>query len=131
MEQQVPAKRISYVDVKRDDVVMLVRVEAWEESMLLLRDVGATVVRVRHPLPACDRMRVQKPAVIIVGASVRPKDFELLVDEAYELRAAVLQVGQVPWGKLRAWIGMALEKVRSRRAAETTEEEPQAQLAAG
>lgn len=131
MEQSVAAKRVSYVDIKTDDVVMLVRVEAWEESMLLLQDIDARVVRVRHPLPACERMRVQKPAVIIVGASVRPKDFELLVDEAYELRAAVLQVGQVPWGKLRAWVGMALEKIRSRRAAETVEEEPQAQLAAG
>jgi hypothetical protein len=110
---------------------MLVRIEPWEESMLLLRDLHTRVIRVRHPLPACERMRVTKPAVIIVGASVRPRDFELLVDEAYELRAAVLQVGQVPFGKLRTWIAMALDKVSQRRAAEATEEEPQAQLAAG
>ena len=130
MEQMPPAKRHSYVRLQ-PDVVMLVRMEAWEEQMLLLRDITAEVVRVRHPLPACDRMRVMKPAVIIVGASVRPADFERVVDEAYELRAAVLQVGHVPWGKLREWIGTALERVRERRAAETAEEEPQAQLAAG
>jgi hypothetical protein len=130
MDQMHPAKRHSYVRLQ-PDVVMLVRVEAWEEQMLLLRDVAAEVVRVRHPLPACDRMRVTKPAVVIVGASVRPVDFQRLVDEAYELRAAVLQVGQVPWGKLRGWIATALDKVRQRRAAEAAEEEPQAQLAAG
>jgi len=130
MEQAPSTKRDSYVGL-RPDVVMLVRIEPWEESMLLLRELNTQVVRVRHPLPACERMRVQKPAVIIVGASVRPKDFELLVDEAYELRAAVLQVGQVPFGKLRSWIAMALDKVRQRRAAEATEEEAPAQLAAG
>jgi hypothetical protein len=130
MEQAPSTKRDSYVRLQ-PDVVMLVRIEEWEESMLLLRDLNTKVVRVRHPLPAVERMRVQKPAVIIVGASVRPKDFELLVDEAYELRAAVLQVGQVPFGKLRTWIAMALDKVRQRRTAEATEEEAQEQLAAG
>lgn len=130
MEQAPLTKRDSYVRLQ-PDVVMLVRIEPWEESMLLLRDLNTRVVRVRHPLPACERMRVQKPAVIIVGASVRPKDFELLVDEAYELRAAVLQVGQVPFGKLRAWIATALDRIRERRTAEATEEEPQTQLAAG
>lgn len=129
MEQLPPAKRDSFVRIQ-SDVVMLVRVEAWEEQMLLMRDIAAEVVRVRHPLPACDRMRVMKPAVIIVGAGVRPADFERIVDEAYELRAAVLQVGQVPWGKLRSWIGMALEKVRQRREAAAAEDEAQAQLAA-
>jgi hypothetical protein len=130
MEQLPPAKRDSFVRLQ-PDVVMLVRVEAWEEQMLLMRDIAAEVVRVRHPLPACDRMRVMKPAVIIVGAGVRPADFERIVDEAYELRAAVLQVGQVPWGKLRSWIGTALEKVRQRREAAAAEDEAQAQLAAG
>jgi hypothetical protein len=130
MEQAPLTKRDSYVRIQPQSV-MLVRIEPWEESMLLLRDLNTQVIRVRHPLPACERMRVTKPAVIIVGASVRPRDFELLVDEAYELRAAVLQVGQVPFGKLRTWIAMALDKVSQRRAAEATEEEPQAQLAAG
>ena len=130
MEQVRSALRNSFVGIKVDEV-MLVRVEPWEESMLLLQDIEANVVRVRHPLPACERMRVVKPAVIIVGASVRAKDFELIIDEAYELRAAVLQVGQVPWGKLRAWIGMALDKVRQRREAEVAAEDPHSQLAAG
>ncbi len=130
MDQVRPQMRDSFVRFQ-PDVVMLVRVEAWEEQMLLLRDLSATVVRVRHPLPACERMRVTKPAVIIVGAGVRAKDFELIVDEAYELRAAVLQVGQVPWAKLRTWIATALDKVRERRAAESAEEGPQTQLAAG
>jgi len=130
MEQAPLTKRDSYVGL-RPDVVMLVRIEPWEESMLLLRELNTRVVRVRHPLPACERMRVQKPAVIIVGASVQPRDFELLVDEAYELRAAVLQVGQVPFGKLRSWIATALDRVRQRRAAEATAEEAEEQLAAG
>jgi hypothetical protein len=110
-------KRDSYVRLQ-PEVVMLVRIEPWEESMIPLRDMHARVVRVRHPLPACERMRIQKPAVIIVGAGVRTQDFELLVDEAYELRAAVLQVGQVPIGKLRTWIATVLDRVRQRRAAE-------------
>jgi hypothetical protein len=130
MEQVPPTKRDSYVGI-RPDVVMLVRIEPWEESMLLLRDLNTRVVRVRHPLPACERMRVQKPAVIIVGASVRAQDFELIVDEAYELRAAVLQVGQVPSGKLRMWIATALDKVRQRRQEEAAQEEAEAELQAG
>lgn len=131
-----PSPRDSFVRLQ-PDAVMLVRVEPWEESMLLLRDLGAEVVRVRHPLPACERMRVTKPAVIIVGAGVRAKDFELMVDEAYELRAAVLQIGHVPFGKLRSWIATALDKVRERRAAEAAEaagageQEHAPQLAAG
>lgn len=128
MEPMLPSKRNSFVRIQ-PDVVMLVRVEPWEEAMLLLRDLDVEVVRVRHPLPACERMKITKPSLIIVGAGVRTKDFELVVDEAYELRAAVLQVGQVPWGKLRTWMNMALDKVRERRAAELEEEE--AQLAAG
>ncbi len=130
MEPMPPTKRDSFVRIQ-PDVVMLVRVEPWEESMLLLRDLDVQVVRVRHPLPACERMKVTKPSVVIVGAGVRTKDFELIVDEAYELRAAVLQVGQVPWGKLRAWVTMALDKVRQRREAEVAVQEPEAQLAAG
>jgi hypothetical protein len=137
MDQAPPTVRDSFVRLQ-PDVVMLVRVEAWEEQMLLLRDLGAQVVRVRHPLPACERMRVVKPAVIIVGAGVRTKDFELMVDEAYELRAAVLQMGQVPFGRLRTWIATALDRVRARRKAEAeaaqesgAQEEAPQRLAAG
>lgn len=128
MEPVAPSNRISFVQL-HPETVMLVRVEPWEEQMLLLQDLPVNIVRVRHPLPACERMRVTKPSAIVVGSGVRHKDFELLVDEAYELRAAVLQVGQVPWGKLRAWLAMALDKVRARREAEETHEPPQ--LAAG
>lgn len=96
---------------------MLVRVEPWEEGLLLLRELPVRVLRVRHPIPACERMRLTRPAVVIAGARVRPSDFELLIDEAYVLRAAVMQVGQAPWSNLRAWIATALEQVSKRRAA--------------
>jgi len=115
MDERPSTQRDSFFRLQ-PAVVMLVRVASWEESPLCLQDLPARVVRVRHPLPARERMRIMKPAVIIVGASVRPKDFELLVDEAYGLDAAVMQLGQVPFGKLRLWIDMMLDKVGQRRA---------------
>jgi hypothetical protein len=114
MDEGAPTQRSSFIRLPA--VVMLVRVASWEESPLCLHDVPARIVRVRHPMPARERMRITKPAVIIVGAGVRPKDFELLVEEAYALDAAVMQLGQVPYGKLRMWIGMMLDKVGQRRA---------------
>jgi len=118
MDERTPTQRSSFVRYQ-PHVVMLVRVASWEESPLCLDDLPARVVRVRHPLPARERIRITKPAVIIVGAGVRPKDFELLVDEAYFLGAAVMQLGQVPPGRLRVWIGLTLEQVGQRRAAQT------------
>ena len=115
MDERASTQRNSFFRLQ-PPVVMLVRVASWEESPLCLQDLPARVVRVRHPLPARERMRIMKPAVIVVGASVRPKDFELLVDEAYGLDAAVMQLGQVPFGKLRLWIDMMLDKVGQRRA---------------
>jgi len=101
----------------KQEAVMLVRVEPWEEGPLLLRELPVRVLRVRHPIPACARMRLTRPAVVVAGARVREADFELLVDEAYGLHAAVMQVGQVPWSNLRTWIATALDQVRRRRAA--------------
>jgi hypothetical protein len=114
--EQSRTPRESFLRPKQE-VVMLVRVELWEESPLLLRELPVRVLRVRHPIPACERMRLTRPAVVIAGASVRTLDFERLVDEAYDLHAAVLQVGQVPWSNLRTWIAKALDQVSRRRAA--------------
>jgi len=118
MDERASTQRNSFIRLQ-PAVVMLVRVASWEESPLCLHDLPARVVRVRHPLPARERIRITKPAVIIVGAGVRPKDFELLVDEAYFLGAAVMQLGQVPPSRLRLWIGLMLDKVGQRRTAQT------------
>ncbi len=85
----------------------------------------------KHPMPARERMRVTRPAVVIAGAGVRTRDFELLVDEAYELRAAVLQLGQVPPKKLQEWIEKAIDTVRARRAEDDEGEAGEEQSACG
>jgi hypothetical protein len=98
--------------------VMLVRLEPGEEpSELGLVRLPVSVLRVRHPLPACERMRVMRPQVVIVGPSVVDRDLALLMHAAGETDAAILHLGSlVDRETLADWLLRAIELVTASRA---------------
>jgi hypothetical protein len=97
---------------------MLVRVDpASEPKDLGVEEMGGRVLRVRHPLPACQRMQVMRPLVVIVGESVRAQDCELLIDQARAIGAAIVQLGPlVPRAAVGPWTRQAMEIMRVKRA---------------
>jgi hypothetical protein len=97
---------------------MLVRLETGEEPRELgLARLPVSVLRVRHPLPACERMRVTRPLVVIVGPTVLERDFALLMRSAEETDTAILQLGSsVARDFLAAWLRRAIEVVTASRA---------------
>jgi len=97
--------RISQVRL-RMPCVMLVRIDpGTEPEDLRLEDTPFAVLRVRHPVPACTRMRVMHPAVVLVGRSVKPRDFVLLLRAADEVGAEVFLVDAVrPDEGLHEWL---------------------------
>ncbi len=109
--------RISHVSIRRPSI-MLVRIEPGAEpSELGLDDLPYKVLRVRHPLPACTRMRVTRPHVVLVGTSVLPRDFVLVLAAADRIGAAVALLGGLtgPDG-LRDWVVRSVDEVHTRRA---------------
>ncbi len=106
----------SKVCVRRPSV-MLVRVEPDDEASLGLDQLPVRVLRVRHPLPACTRMRILRPEVLLVGPTVHPRDIGLLTDAAYDIAAGILHVGPfIGREGLHAWVVRTLGIVQSRRA---------------
>lgn len=100
--------------------IMLVGIGAGEEPPELgLRELtGALrVVRVRHALPACQRMMILHPLVVIVGPSVREWSVPLLQASARCIEAALLQLGPlVARDVLREWLRRTIEVTTARRA---------------
>jgi hypothetical protein len=113
--QRVP-KRDSFVRPR--PLVMLVRIERGAVPCELgLDELGVDVVHVRHPLPACERMRVLRPAVVIVHAEVRAHDAAYLKRAASEIGAKTLQLGSLlALRGLRDWVSDAIEEVSRRRS---------------
>ena len=110
--------RISHVQI-RMPCVMLVRVDpGGEPEELRVDELPFPVLRVRHPLPACTRVGVMRPAVILVGRSVKPRDFVLLMAAADDVGAAVILLGSlVPDEGLHEWVIKTACFVQSRREA--------------
>ena len=97
---------------------MLVRIERGEEPReLALEELDADVVRVRHPLPACARIRVVRPLVVILNAEVRAQDVAFVRRTATEIGAKVLQLGPiVSRSAMREWLRDALDEAMRERA---------------
>jgi hypothetical protein len=97
---------------------MLVRIDPGHEPLELgLDELPVRVLRVRHPLPACVRMRILRPEAILVGASVQPRDISLLMDAAYEIQAAIMPLSQmVERCALRPWLLRMVDVVEERRS---------------
>jgi len=65
-----------------------------------LSAVGLEVLYVRHPLPACERIRVTKPLVVVIGPSVRSFDVDLVVEAASLVSAPVIEA----WSTNSDWL---------------------------
>ncbi len=107
---------------------MLVRVAPEDEPEELgLEDLPVRVLRVRHPVPACQRMSVTRPLVVIVGESVREEDRQMIVEHAHRIDGAALPLGPlVNRAALRQWLHEAMRIVAERRAARGHEVEAMA-----
>jgi hypothetical protein len=110
-EAEAATKRISYVRIRPR--IMLIRIEpkAAPASGWGLDELNAEVLHVKHPLPACERMRITRPVVVIVGEDVRPVDAAFIKRAAREIGARVVQVGPLlVRDSLRNWIRTALDE---------------------
>ena len=112
------AQRISLVSIRRPSV-MLVRIERDEEPAGLdLDQLPLQVFRVRHPMPACVRMCVLRPEVILVGRSVQPWDLARVIDRGNEIGAAVVWLTLLSsFDALRERLLELIDDVRQRRSA--------------
>jgi len=102
----------------RDGVsVMLVRIDRAEESKRFdLSDIADRVFRVRYPLPACVRMRVTRPLVVIVGSAALDRDLRQLEEAAQDIDAEMVELGAfVARAALHDAIHRAVARARSRR----------------
>jgi hypothetical protein len=97
--------------------VMLVRVERDEEPAdFTATDPGLRVLRVKHPLPACVRMGVMRPLVIVVGPAVRDRDRAILLRTANELDSLLVDLGRLRVeSSVSAWLQRTMTAVQARR----------------
>jgi hypothetical protein len=73
---------------------MLVGVTRGDEDTILgMTALGVRVVRVTHPLSACERMRVLRPSVVVVGRGVSNRDLVLLSEAAREASIKLVRLG--------------------------------------
>jgi hypothetical protein len=57
-----------------------------------LDELNVEVLRVRHPLPACQRMEVTRPLIVVLGEEVRAVDVAFVKRTAREIGARVVQL---------------------------------------
>ncbi len=70
---------------------MLVRVKRGdEEDSLGLAALDVCVLRVAHPLPACERMRVLRPSLVVAGPAIGDLDLDRLTQAACDTGIKVI-----------------------------------------
>jgi len=67
-----------------------------------IEHLGLQVLRVRHPLPACQRILVTRPIAVIVGPTIRAADMDSIAQAAAEVGARVVEVSMVGEDRLAA-----------------------------
>lgn len=99
---------------------MLVGIEPGTEPVELgIEDLAGAlrVDRVRHPLPACQRIRILRPHVIVVSDRLRAWSMRALEQAAGEVGASILQLGPLVCRELLGeWLRGALQAALARRA---------------
>jgi predicted transcriptional regulator len=59
-----------------------------------IESIGVPVLKVRHPLPACQRIHVTRPVVVVVGP-MRAVDVECVAAAAAEVKARVVELAVI------------------------------------
>ena len=107
-----PAPRVRIVPPK----VMLIGLAAGEEPPALgLEERVVEIVRVRFARPACVRIRVLRPHVVVVGPGVKPHHLPELVRASRDGTAEIVDLSVVRGQKLRAAMSNALQSALARR----------------
>jgi hypothetical protein len=57
-----------------------------------IRSLGLPVLRVRYPLPACERIRVTRPIVVVVDRTIRAVDVDCVAHVAAEVEARLVEI---------------------------------------
>jgi hypothetical protein len=74
--------------------ILTVRVvDPWTQATI--ESFGLPLLRVRHPLPACERILVTRPIVVVIGPTIRPADVELVARAAAKVNARVVEAASV------------------------------------
>lgn len=98
--------------------LMLVGLTALEELRLGVAAgvPGMRVLRVRYALPACVRMDVVRPELVVLGARVPSRDVTIAMETAYRCVAAFLQVSPLlDPPSFQSWIERMVVAVGDRR----------------
>jgi hypothetical protein len=110
-EAEAATRRISFVRIRPRILLVRIEREAVRASDWGLDSLDAELLHVKHPLPACERIRVTRPAVVIVGEDVRPVDLAFIKRAAREAGSRVIQIGPLlVRHSLRNWIRAALDE---------------------
>jgi hypothetical protein len=81
----------------------------------LLDDAGFRVVRVKHVPPACERLPVVMPHLVIVPSHLRKEDEDLLEDRCVAIGAELLRLSpDVDPGALTALVASAAHSALDR-----------------
>jgi hypothetical protein len=74
-----------------------------------IEHLGLQVLRVRHPLPACQRILITRPIAVIVGPTIRVADMDCIAQAAAQVEARMVELSVV--GEDR--VGAVLQRVVS------------------
>jgi hypothetical protein len=80
-------------------------------TLAAIQGIGLPVMRVRYALPACERIRVNRPIVVVIGATIRAVDVERVATAAAQVDAQVVEIGFIGKGQLRIVLGPIVEAI--------------------
>jgi hypothetical protein len=112
---------ITQLRLRKATSIMLVVVDDAEQAVTIdWTELAHRVLRVRQPIPACERMRIMRPRVVVVGPTVAGRDVEQLRDTAREIGCEVVELRPfVGRDALRDAVCRAVDRASSRRSDRT------------
>jgi hypothetical protein len=88
--------------------ILTVRVDdPWTQATI--ERLGVPLLQVRHPLPACERILVNRPIVVVVGPKIRAQDMQCVARAAAEVHATLVEAAFVGEARLVSVLLRAIE----------------------
>jgi hypothetical protein len=120
-----PVDKSSGVRRNVRDCVLLVHVDPDDEAETLgLDELAVRILRVRHPLPACERIRVVRPLAVVIGHGVRGLDLDLVRDAAHEVGGEIVELEAVARSALREEVRRAVDRASKRKPQDAHDDAP-------